>query len=75
MIISDGGQLTYQIDFNYDLADEIQCLQRETELIGFHKRLNEGGYRTNVAGGIGSAAGAATVSLQRHAATLLMRRQ
>lgn len=69
-IIREGGQLIYRIDSHYALADQIQCLEREAELIGYHKRLHEGGCLTNLAGGVGNAAGAAPFSLERHAATL-----
>lgn len=69
-IVRDGGQLTYRIDSHYDAGDQLACLEREATLIKQHRRLHEGGYLTNLAGGRGNLAGAAPFSLDRHAATL-----
>lgn len=69
-IVREGGQITYRIDSQFELADQMQCLWREAELIAQHRRLHEGGSLTNLAGGVGSMAGAAPFSLERHAATL-----
>lgn len=69
-IIRDGGDVLYRIDSIYQNAEQQQCLEREAALIKEHGRLHEGGYLTNLAGGIGNLSGAAPFSLARHAATL-----
>ena len=69
-IIRDGGNLIYQIEAHYDVGDQLACLEREASLIKQHGRLHEGGYLTNLAGGLGNLSGAAPFSLDRHAATL-----
>lgn len=69
-IIKDGGKLIYQIEAHYDASEQQSCLEREAALIRQHGRLHEGGYLTNLAGGLGNLAGAAPFSLDRHAATL-----
>jgi hypothetical protein len=69
-IIRDGGEIIYRIDTIYDPADQQDCLEREAFLIKTHRRLHEGGYLTNLAGGLGNLSGAAPHSLARHADTL-----
>jgi uncharacterized protein len=69
-IIRDGGQLVYRIETHYDAGEQMACLEREAALIKQHGRLHEGGYLTNLAGGLGNLSGAAPFSLDRHAATL-----
>lgn len=69
-IIREGGAVHYQVDSIFDPQDELLCLEREAALILHHRRLHEGGILTNLAGGLGSVAGAAPLSLSRHAATL-----
>ncbi|MBI1209877.1 MAG: GIY-YIG nuclease family protein [Alphaproteobacteria bacterium] len=69
-IIREGGSVLYRIDSTYTSDKELACLEREAELIRQHGRLHEGGYLTNLAGGMGNASGAAPFSLARHAATL-----
>lgn len=69
-IIRDGGNVLYRIDSIYETAEQQLCLEREAALIKEHGRLHEGGYLTNLAGGVGNLSGAAPFSLARHAATL-----
>jgi uncharacterized protein len=69
-IVHQGGQLIYQIDTHYDAAEQSACLEREAALIRKHRRLHEGGYLTNLAGGIGNLDTPAPFSLARHEATL-----
>lgn len=69
-IIREGGNVLYRIDSVYTAAEEGRCLEREAALIREHGRLHEGGYLTNLAGGLGNLSGAAPFSLARHAATL-----
>lgn len=69
-IIGDGGEVIYQVEPFFNIDQQLQCLEREAELIGQHKRLHEGGCLTNLAGGVGNLSGAAPFSLERHAATL-----
>lgn len=69
-IIREGGHVLYRIDSTWPAEEQGACLEREAALIAQHRRLHEGGYLTNLAGGIGSMAGAAPFSLERHAATL-----
>ena len=69
-IIRDGGEIIYRIDTIYDPEDQQACLEREAFLIKTHRRLHEGGYLTNLAGGLGNLSGAAPHSLARHADTL-----
>lgn len=69
-IIRDGGKLIYRIETHYDVSEQLACLEREAALIKQHGRLHEGGYLTNLAGGLGNLSGAAPFSLDRHAATL-----
>jgi uncharacterized protein len=69
-IIRDGGQLVYRIETHYGAGEQMACLEREAALIKQHGRLHEGGYLTNLAGGLGNLSGAAPFSLDRHAATL-----
>ena len=66
----NGHAILYQIDSVYDVGDQQARLEREAALIGHHRRLHEGGCLTNLAGGLGSMAGAAPFSLARHTATL-----
>lgn len=69
-ILRDGGEVGYRIDRFYDAENQMECLEREAELIQTYKRLHEGGCLTNLAGGVGTISGAAPFSLERHAATL-----
>jgi uncharacterized protein len=69
-IIRNGGDIIYRIDSIYEIDHQFLCLEREAALILEHKRLHEGGYLTNLAGGVGNMSGAAPFSLKRHAATL-----
>lgn len=69
-IIREGGQVQYRIDSVFDATEQRACLEREAALIASYRRLHEGGCLTNLAGGVGSMAGAAPFSLERHAATL-----
>lgn len=69
-IIRHGGDVQYVIDSAYQINEELSCLEREAALISEHKRLHEGGYLTNLAGGLGNTSGASPFSLERHAATL-----
>lgn len=69
-IIGDGGAVLYRIEPFFEIDQQLQCLEREAELIAQHKRLHEGGCLTNLAGGVGNLSGAAPYSLERHAATL-----
>ncbi|QCL83358.1 GIY-YIG nuclease family protein [Agrobacterium pusense] len=69
-IIRDRGEVGYRIDRFYDSENQMECLEREAELIQTYKRLHEGGCLTNLAGGLGNMSGAAPFSLERHAATL-----
>ncbi|MCO5132076.1 MAG: GIY-YIG nuclease family protein [Xanthobacteraceae bacterium] len=69
-IIREGGSVLYRIDSIYTSDNQLRCLEREAELIRQHGRLHEGGYLTNLAGGVGNLSGAAPFSLARHAATL-----
>lgn len=69
-IIRDGGSVIYRIDSVFAPDDQLSCLKQEADLITQHGRLHEGGYLTNLAGGIGNMAGAAPFSLERHRATL-----
>lgn len=69
-LISNGETITYEIDSDYDLDGQLACLERDTALITRYGRLHEGGCLTNLASGVGSMAGAAPFSLERHSATL-----
>ena len=69
-IIRDGGEIIYRVEAHYDASEQQVCLEREAALIKLHGRLHEGGYLTNLAGGVGNLSGAAPFSLDRHAATL-----
>ena len=69
-IIRDGGEIIYRVEAHYDASEQQVCLEREAALIKQHGRLHEGGYLTNLAGGVGNLSGAAPFSLDRHAATL-----
>lgn len=69
-IVREGANVIYRIDSVYATSEEQRCLDREAELIRTHRRLHEGGYLTNLAGGVGNLSGAAPFSLERHAATL-----
>lgn len=69
-IIREGGAVGYRIDLDYDVADELLCLEREAALIRQHRWLHEGGCLPNLAGGLGNLSGAAPESLERHSATL-----
>jgi hypothetical protein len=69
-IIREGAEIVYRIDSHYEPDDEAACLEREAALIRQHRRLHEGGYLTNLAGGLGNLSGAAPFSIERHAATL-----
>lgn len=69
-VIANGENITYEIDSEYDLDGELACFERETALITQFGRLHEGGCLTNIASGVGSMAGAAPFSLERHSATL-----
>ena len=65
-----GQRVVYRIDSVYDKTYQQECLKREAALIAHYRRLHEGGCLTNLAGGLGNAAGAAPLSLEKHAATL-----
>lgn len=69
-ILREGGAVQYCIDTTYEPQDQLRCLEREALLIKTHGRLHEGGCLTNLAGGLGNLAGAAPISLERHANTL-----
>lgn len=69
-IFKQGGSVRYCIDSVYAPSDQQKCLEREADLIAQHGRLHEGGYLTNLAGGLGNSSGASPFSLARHAATL-----
>ena len=69
-ILREGGNVIYRIDSIYGPEDQIKCLEREAELISLHGRLHEGGYLTNLAGGMGNQALPSPFSVARHAATL-----
>lgn len=69
-IFRDGEEIKYEIDSVYEASEQLNCLMREAELIGLHKRFHEGGCLTNLAGGFGSLSGASPFSLERHATTL-----
>jgi len=69
-IVREGGTIRYRIDAVYDSTAQMECLERDAALILEHRRLNEGGILTNLAGGLGSMSGSAPLSLGRHAATL-----
>ena len=69
-IVHKGGAVRYRIDSAFDEHQQLACLEREATLIREHRRLHEGGFLTNLAGGLGNLSGAAPASLQRHAATL-----
>jgi len=63
-----GGAVVYEID--YVAIDENSAYAREVELIGYFKRLHEGGPLTNLDPGGGSSAGIAPASKEKHSATL-----
>lgn len=69
-ILREDKAVRYRIDSVYPPDGEHACLMREAELIAAHGRLHEGGPLTNLAGGVGRAAGAAPSSAQKHARTL-----
>lgn len=65
-----GGAVFYAIDSVFPRHREQESYQREAELIGRIGRLHEGGTLTNLAGGVGRAAGSSPFSVARHEATL-----
>jgi len=65
-----GGSILYRIIASYGDGGEAACLAKEAELIARYKRLHEGGPLTNLAGGVGSAAGSSPFSLEKHSKTL-----
>jgi hypothetical protein len=69
-ILRQGGAVLYAIDSAFPREREQACLEREAELIARIGRLHEGGTLTNLAGGVGRAAGASPFSIARHEATL-----
>ena len=65
-----GHSVLYAIDSVFPRDREQDCLEREAWLIGQIGRLHEGGTLTNLAGGVGRAAGSSPFSVARHEATL-----
>lgn len=69
-ILNSGNSVLYLIDSVFPRNREQDCLEREAWLIGRIGRLHEGGTLTNLAGGVGRAAGSSPFSVARHEATL-----
>lgn len=70
LILRQGGAIQYRIADVFGADEEGECLEFEAKLIKLYGRRHEGGSLTNLAGGIGSMAGAAPHSKAKHAATL-----
>lgn len=66
----NGDSVFYVIDSAFARERQQASLEREAELIAAIGRLHEGGPLTNLAGGVGSAAGSSPLSVARHEATL-----
>jgi uncharacterized protein len=69
-ILRQSGAILYAIDSVFPREREQESYQREAKLIAMIRRLHEGGTLTNLAGGVGRAAGSSPFSLARHEATL-----
>ena len=69
-ILRQGSTILYAIDSVFPREREQASLVREAALIARIGRLHEGGTLTNLAGGVGRAAGSSPFSVARHEATL-----
>ena len=69
-ILRQGSTILYAIDSVFSREREQASLEREAILIARIGRLHEGGTLTNLAGGVGRAAGSSPFSVARHEATL-----